>query len=259
MAAAKTVQASTLDFLLTDTAGLDVADCLLAMVAALTADGHFDATRSLLALALKKKVPAVDLREAILQTSHIAGPFRARQALEALEKTGSETARPKDAFASLMGDSGSGPADKATRADPDPEDGEADARRRARGAELFGRVHKGDPEALPVAQSEVLSRWLKDDLYGRVFGRPRLHFNTRLLIAIGALVPMGHRKPLADFVKAAKAHGFKKTELWHLHGLLRRLFNETRELDQSEKAFGDVLGARKRDEFAPGKDPFRWD
>ena len=64
MAAAKTVQASTLDFLLTDTAGLDVADCLLAMVAALTADGHFDATRSLLALALKKKVPAVDLREA---------------------------------------------------------------------------------------------------------------------------------------------------------------------------------------------------
>ena len=34
---------------------------------------------------------------------------------------------------------------------------------------------------------------------------------------------------------------------------------ETRELDQSEKAFGDVLGARKRDEFAPGKDPFRWD
>jgi alkylhydroperoxidase/carboxymuconolactone decarboxylase family protein YurZ len=261
MSHVRPIRPTTLQFLLSDTGGLDASDLNLAVVTAIVADGHLAASRDVLAFALKIKVAPRDLREAILHVAPFAGLWRAQQGLRALAKAGSESAKPTDAFAAMMGDSG-GDLDKATQQDADNESEDHDKKRVARSDELFDRVHGKAAKSVSGRLGEnsaTALRWLKADLYGRLIGRPRLGFQTRLLLSIAALFPLGMSFPIKEFVSAATNHEISKSQLWHLHGLLKRLFKEGPHQDAAEKGFADALGAQKQDGFGPGKDPFRWD
>lgn len=262
MSHARPIRGTTLQFLLSDTGGLDGADLNLAAVTAIIADGNFNASKDVLSFALKTKVPSQDIREAILHVSAFAGPWRSQQGLRALAKAGTEAAKPTDAFSAIMGDGGGGQVDEATQKDTDKDNFETDAKRSKKGPELFDKVHgaKSKSVAKRIGEnSDTMLRWIQSECFGKSFGRPRLGFQTRLLLSIAALFPLGMSQPMRDFVTAAKGHGFKSEELWHLHGLLKKLFKEGAHQDAAERAFSDALGAKKADGFGPGKDPFRWD
>jgi alkylhydroperoxidase/carboxymuconolactone decarboxylase family protein YurZ len=117
----------------------------------------------------------------------------------------------------------------------------------------------GDIDSELDDPSETLGRWLRADLYGRCFGRPGLDPKSRVLISIAAVFPLELEHHLTSLVKAGRSCGFKAAQLWHLHDLLRRLFKDGPVLDLAEKAFAAALGGKKKDDFGPGKDPFRWD
>ncbi|MDF1665945.1 MAG: hypothetical protein P1V97_29585 [Planctomycetota bacterium] len=262
MSNARPIRGTTLQFLLSDTGGLDGSDLNLATVTAIIADGNFNASKDVLSFALKTKVPSQDIREAILHVTGFAGPLRSQQGLRAFAKAGTESAKPTDAFSAIMGDGGGGQLDEVTQRDPDKDDAELEAKRALRGSELFDKVHGKAAKAVARRlgeNSQTALRWIQSEVYGKTFGRPRLGFQTRILLSIAALFPLGMSQPLRDFIEAAKNHGFKSEELWHLHGLLKKMFKEGPHQDAAERAFSDALGAKKSDGFGPGKDPFRWD
>jgi alkylhydroperoxidase/carboxymuconolactone decarboxylase family protein YurZ len=262
MSHARTVRGNTLQFLLSDTGGLDGADLNLAVVTAIVADGSFNATKDVLSFALKTKVATADIREAVMHVGPFAGHYRVQQGLRALSKVGSESAKPTDAFSAMMGDAGVGKVDQGTQKDLDDDDHESDGRRAKRAGELFDRVHGKDSKGTGSRlgeNSQTVLRWLQADIYGRLFARPRLGFKTRILLSIAALFPLGMSMPIKDFVLAGKNAGLSDESLWHLHGILKRLFGEGGHQDAAERGFTDALGAKKKDGFGPGKDPFRWD
>ena len=262
MANARKIQASTLQFLLTDSNGLEMEELLLALVASVVADGHSGATFELIKFALDHEVPAAAIREALLQLSALAGPYRAQQGLRSLRRIGSERAKPKDAFSALMGGGDGAKLDVDTQRDPKPGDAADDAEAATAAAETLGRVHGPDTGSLEAQldkPSETLARWLRHDLYGRAWNRPGLSQRARLLISIGALYALEQREPLAAFVRAARHDGLNVTQLWSVHSLLNRMFQEGRHQELGERGFADAIGPQPKERFAPGKDPFRWD
>ena len=101
MSHARPIRGTTLQFLLSDTGGLDGADLNLAAVTAIIADGNFNASKDVLSFALKTNVPSQDIREAILHVSAFAGLWRSQQGLRALAKAGTEAARDDPAIFTL--------------------------------------------------------------------------------------------------------------------------------------------------------------
>lgn len=262
MAHAKKMSQATLQFLITDTGGLDLEDLSLSIIAALAADGHAQALRDGFNFALDQKVMAVNIREAVFHITPFAGHYRAQQALKILKKVGAERAKPTDAFSAIMGGGPSAELDKATQADVGKPSADEESKRVERASQQFDKIHKSSLSESKKQRDEpslTLGHWLNQDIYGRQFARPKLAFQTRLLLSVAALFSLEMKAPLSQWLRASKDNGLSVAQLWHIHGLLKRLFRDGHHQVVAEDAFKEVLGAKKGDGLVDGKDPFRWD
>jgi alkylhydroperoxidase/carboxymuconolactone decarboxylase family protein YurZ len=257
MPIARDVKPATLNFVLGGNSPLARHDALLACVAAVVADGSFRQSREIILFALKDGVAPALVREAILHVAPLAGVVRAETGLAALEKAAEELERPSDPLAQLLGGPQKKGGDAKDALDAQDEKPAGDAVKMMKDA-LGDQA--GEVEGRLARRSRTLARWVKDALFAGAFGRGGLAVEKRVLLTVAALYPLDARPALETWLRALEAKGMAKDALWTLQDVLARLFQDGAEAKSALSAFEAVLGRKARDdEFAPGKDPFRWD
>lgn len=272
MPIAREVKPATLNFVLGGNSPLQREDALLACVAAVVADGGFRAAREIILFALRDGIAPSLVREAILHVAPLAGVVRAESGLAALDKAAEELEKPSDPLAALLGGptkkGGESPSARGGLASgsptpaPDARDAQ-DEKPAGDGAKMMKEAlgdQAGEVEGRLTRRSRTLARWVKESLFAGAFGRGVLPVERRVLLTVAALYPLDARPALETWLRALFAKGASKEQLWALQDLLSRLFQDGSEVKSALGAFESVLGRKASDdEFAPGKDPFRWD
>ncbi|MCB9894058.1 MAG: carboxymuconolactone decarboxylase family protein [Planctomycetes bacterium] len=232
MPIAKRVEPATISFLLTGIDPLDRDDAVLAMAAAITADGHGEHARRLFD-ALLKLDPRPDpelIREAILQTHLFAGYPRALNSLAAFKDACKKAGNPLTGEIKLR---------------EHPLEGDDMALFRKRGKELFDAIYKDKADQIDrfaKSNSPDLADWAIVEGYGRVLARPLLEPRQRSLCIVAALIPLDVAPQLKGHVQGALNTGSTPEQLWKLLDVVGRLFNEGPETRGAKKTFEDVLG-----------------
>jgi alkylhydroperoxidase/carboxymuconolactone decarboxylase family protein YurZ len=232
MPIAKRVESATVSFLLTGIDPLERTDAVLAMCAAITADGHGEHGRRLFdALLNSDPRPEPELmREAIVQTHLFAGYPRALNALAAFRDACKKAGNPLSGEIKLR---------------DEPLEGDDVEAFRNRGRELFDKIY-GDKAAqvdkFARANSPDLADWAIVEGYGRVLSRPLLEARQRSLCIVAALVPLDVTPQLKGHVQGALNTGSSAEQLWKLLDVVSRLFNEGAETRAAKRTFEDVLG-----------------
>lgn len=247
MPSAKRIEPATLSFLLTGLAPLDPTEAMLAICAALTADGHVEHTRRVFDFLLKEKdhPDPEHMREAILQTHLFCGYPRALNALGAFADACKAASNPLSGEVKLR---------------DTPLEGDDLAAFRQRGSKLFNMVYgKLAPKIDEIARqgSPDLADWALVEGYGRVLGRDVLKPRVRSLCIVAALIPLDVLPQLKGHVQGALNTGNTPEQLWKLHELIPKLFDG---LPKSAKtAFEAVLGKQKiSDAQFEEEQKYRW-
>lgn len=233
MPSAKRIEAATLSFLLTGIAPLDKKDAMLAMCAALTADGHVEHTRRVFEFFLKDSdhPDPEQMREAILQTHLFAGYPRTLNALGAFREACKAVSNPLSGEIKLRNT---------------PLEGDDMALFRQRGGKLFAQLYGTlAPKIDQIARdaSPDLGDWALVEGYGRVLARDVLKPAQRSLCIIAALMPLDVLPQLKGHVQGAVNLGHSPEALWKLHDLIPKLFDN---MPKSAKAgFEAALGKQK--------------
>jgi len=232
MTLAKRLEAATFSFLLTGIDPLPREDAILAIFAALTADGHGEHCRRAFEFLLKEpgRPDPEKLREAIVQTHLFAGYPRALNALAAF----------KDACKKV-----SNPLSGEIRLRDEPLEGDDMAMFRQRGQKLFNLIYgENAPKIDRFARSNSpdLGDWALVEGYGRVLSRPVLDFRQRSLCIVAALMPMDVTPQLKGHIQGARNTGTNDKALWALCEIISRLFNDGREMTAAKATFTEVLG-----------------
>ena len=232
MPIAKRVEPATISFLLTGIDPLDRTDAVLAMAAAITADGHGEHARRLFDALLKldpRPEPEL-IREAILQTHLFAGYPRALNALAAFKDACKKAGNPLTGEIKLR---------------EHPLEGDDMALFRERGKELFDLIYKDKADQIDrfaKSNSPDLADWAIVEGYGRVLSRPVMEPRQRSLCIVASLIPMDVAPQLKGHVQGALNTGSSSEQMWKLLDVVSRLFNEGPETRGAKKTFEDVLG-----------------
>jgi alkylhydroperoxidase/carboxymuconolactone decarboxylase family protein YurZ len=232
MPIAKRVEAATLSFLLSGAEPLEQGDLILAVCAAMTADGHGEHSRRVFDALLKmgdRPDPEL-LREAIVQTHLFAGYPRALNALAQFKEACKAAGNPLSGEIKLR---------------DQPLEGDDIEAFRKRGQKLFNLVYgQSAPKVDRFAReaSPDLADWAIVEGYGRVLGRPGLNPRQRSLCILAALIPMDVGPQLKGHVQGALNTGSSKDQLWKLYDVICRLFSEGAETRAAKRVFEDVLG-----------------
>ncbi|MCA8914041.1 MAG: carboxymuconolactone decarboxylase family protein [Planctomycetes bacterium] len=232
MPIAKRVEPATISFLLTGIDPLDRNDAVLAMAAAITADGHGEHARRLFD-ALLKLDPRPDpelIREAILQTHLFAGYPRALNALAAFKDACKKAGNPLTGEVKLR---------------EHPLEGDDMGLFRKRGKELFDEIYRDKADQIDrfaKSNSPDLADWAIVEGYGRVLSRPIMEPRQRSLCIVASLIPMDVAPQLKGHVQGALNTGSTPEQMWKLLDVVGRLFNEGPETRGAKKTFEDVLG-----------------
>ena len=234
MPIAKRVEHATVSFLLTGIEPLDHSDAVLAMCAAITADGHGEHARRLFDAVLKApNHPDPELmREAILQTHLFAGYPRALNALAAFKDACKKAGNPLTGEIKLR---------------EHPLEGDDMAVFRKRGKDLFDEIYRDKADQIDryaKSNSPDLADWAIVEGYGRVLSRDVLNPRTRSLCIVAALIPMDVSPQLKGHVQGALNTGSNIEQMWKLLDLVSRLFNEGAETRAAKKVFEEVLGRK---------------
>jgi alkylhydroperoxidase/carboxymuconolactone decarboxylase family protein YurZ len=247
MPSAKRIEQATLSFLLTGIAPLEKKDAMLAICAALTADGHGEHTRRVFDFLLKDSdhPDPEHMRESILQTHLFAGYPRALNALAAF----------KD----------------ACKAAGNPLSGEIKLRNtlleaedmavfRQRGGKLFAMLYGNiAPKIDQIARdgSPDLGEWALVEGYGRVLARDVLKPKQRSLCIVAALMPLDVLPQLKGHVQGAVNLGNSPDTLWKLYEVIPKLFDH---MPKSAKtAFEAVLGKQQiSDDQFEQEQKYKW-
>jgi alkylhydroperoxidase/carboxymuconolactone decarboxylase family protein YurZ len=232
MPIAKRVEHATVAFLLTGIEPLALNDALLAMCAAITADGHGEHARRLFDAVLKiDKRPDPELmREAILQTHLFAGYPRCLNALAAFKDACKKAGNPLSGEIKLR---------------EHPLEGDDMALFRKRGKELFDLIYadKADQiDRFAKSNSPDLADWAIVEGYGRVLARSLLSPRQRSLCIVAALIPLDVTPQLKGHVQGALNTGSNIEQMWKLLDVVCRLFNEGVETRGAKRIFEEVLG-----------------
>ncbi len=242
MAYARSIRPETLDFMMTNIEPLSQERALLAMSAAMTADGHFEETQNFLSYVLQVHKDPEAVREIILQTHLFCGYPRALNALEALKR-----AMEKQGLDGLRQEIS--------------EKEQVEAYFLERGEELWQKVYgKNADRVASNAQnlSPDLAYWSKLEGYGRVLSRPGPDALTREFCVVSALVLMETPLQLKGHVQGVVNLGGQKEELWQLLSLLRKFFETDRLFDQAQKTFEAVIGKKPHDVSFEEEQAYRW-
>lgn len=232
MPIAKRVETATIAFLLTGIDPLSQVDAVLAMCAAITADGHGEHCRRLFDATLKldpRPEPEL-MREAILQTHLFAGYPRCLNALAAFKDACKKAGNPLSGEIKLR---------------DEPLEGDDPALFRKRGRELFDLIYKDKAEQIDRfarSNSPDLADWAIVEGYGRVLSRPLLEPRQRSLCIVAALIPLDVAPQLKGHVQGALNTGSTADQLWKLLDVVSRLFNEGAETRGAKRTFEEVLG-----------------
>ena len=248
MPIAKRLEAATLSFLLTGIEPLEKNDAMLAIAAAMCADGHSEHARRAYEAMLKED-PQPDpelLREAILQTHLFAGYPRTLNALGAFNAACAKVSNPLTGEIKLR---------------TTPLEGDDIEQFRKRGRELFDRIYgenSAKVDRAAKAASPDLADWAIAVGYGRVLARPTLGPRVRSLCIVGSLIPLDVQPQLKGHVQGALNTGNTADALWKLHDLVVKLFKEGAETRGARAAFESVLGKRKMDIDLEEEREFQW-
>ena len=247
MPSAKRIEQATLSFLLTGIAPLEKEDAMLAMCAALTADGHVDHTRRVFEFFLKDSdhPDPEHMREAILQTHLFAGYPRTLNALAAF----------KDACKAI-----SNPLSGEIKLRNTPLEAEDMAVFRQRGGKLFAMLYGNiAPKIDQIARdaSPDIGEWALVEGYGRVLARDVLKPQQRSLCIVAALMPLDVLPQLKGHVQGAVNLGNKPETLWKLYEVIPKLFDH---MPKSAKtAFEAVLGKQQiSDDQFEQEQKYKW-
>lgn len=247
MPSAKRIEQATLSFLLTGIAPLEKIDAMLAICAALTADGHVEHTRRVFEFLLKdsEHPDPEQMREAILQTHLFAGYPRTLNALAAFKEACKAVSNPLSGEIKLRNT---------------PLEGDDVALFRQRGGKLFAQLYGNlAPKIDQIARdaSPDLGDWALVEGYGRVLARDVLKPAQRSLCIIAALMPLDVLPQLKGHVQGAVNLGHKPEALWKLYELIPKLFDH---MPKSAKAgFEAALGKQQiSDEQFEQEQRMRW-
>ncbi|HRJ77332.1 MAG: hypothetical protein HPKKFMNG_00756 [Planctomycetes bacterium] len=247
MPSAKRIEQATLSFLLTGIAPLDRKDAMLAICAALTADGHVEHSRRVFDFLLKEsdRPDPEQMREAILQTHLFAGYPRALNALASFKEACKAASNPLSGEIKLR---------------DTPLEGDDMALFRQRGGKLFAMLYANlAPKIDQVARdaSPDLGDWAVAEGYGRVLARDILKPRQRSLCILAALMPLDVLPQLKGHVQGAVNLGHSAETLWKLYELIPKFFDH---MPKSAKtAFEAVLGKQKiSDADFDQEQKYRW-
>jgi alkylhydroperoxidase/carboxymuconolactone decarboxylase family protein YurZ len=247
MPSAKRIEQATLSFLLTGIAPLEKSDAMLAICAALTADGHVEHSRRVFDFLLKDSdhPDPEHMREAILQTHLFAGYPRALNALAAFKDACKAAGNPLSGEIKL----------RST-----PLEAEDMAVFRQRGGKLFAMLYGNiAPKIDQIARdgSPDLGEWALVEGYGRVLARDVLKPQQRSLCIVAALMPLDVLPQLKGHVQGALNLGNKPETLWKLYEVLPKLFDH---MPKSAKtAFEAVLGKQQiSDDQFEQEQKYKW-
>ncbi|MCC6465715.1 MAG: carboxymuconolactone decarboxylase family protein [Planctomycetes bacterium] len=232
MPIAKRLEGATLSFLLTGLDPLKREDAMLAICAAITADGHAEhAGRAFEFLLKEKDRPDPEaMREAVLQTHLFGGYPRALNALAAFKNACKKVSNP------LSGE---------IRLRDEPLEGDDLPAFRQRGQKLFNLIYGENApriDRFARGNSPDLGDWALAEGYGRVLSRPGLEFRQRSLCIVAALIPLDVAPQLKGHVLGALNTGSTKEQLWRLYDVICKLFKEGAELNAAKGAFEEALG-----------------
>lgn len=170
----------------------------LGMILALVTEGRFAVLEPFMAEAFRRGVPAGGVREILLQAHLFAGFPRAIRALKTFHHLQNATA-----------------PSRSPRAAPRPEP-LSPRRRRARGAKVFEAVY-GKRARTVLSALEALhtgyGRWVLEDAYGRVLGRPGFPARWRELCAVSALAVTDVPEQLYSHIRGALRLGARSAEV----------------------------------------------
>jgi alkylhydroperoxidase/carboxymuconolactone decarboxylase family protein YurZ len=247
MPSAKRIEQATLSFLLTGIAPLEKSDAMLAICAALTADGHVEHSRRVFDFLLKDSdhPDPEHMREAILQTHLFAGYPRALNALAAFKDACKAAGNPLSGEIKL----------RSTLLEA-----EDMAVFRQRGGKLFAMLYGNiAPKIDQIARdgSPDLGEWALVEGYGRVLARDVLKPQQRSLCIVAALMPLDVLPQLKGHVQGALNLGNKPETLWKLYEVLPKLFDH---MPKSAKtAFEAVLGKQQiSDDQFEQEQKYKW-
>lgn len=241
---ARHLQVATMDFIIGDTGPLPREAALLAIAAAMTADGHHDETANALSWVLREHPDAEQVREAIVQTHLFCGWPRTLNALDAMrkgaEKAGVDISKLRTA----------------------PLEHELDRETALkRGDALWQNIYGANAARVADnahALSPDLALWSRQHGYGAVMARPGLDALTREFCTVAALIIMDVPPQLKGHVQGALNLGATKEQMWELLAVVRKLFEADRLLNAALKTFESVLGKKASDLSLEEERRYQW-
>ncbi len=242
---AKHLQLATIDFMIGNPDPLPRETALLAMAAAMTADGHRDETANVLRYVVKEHPDPEHVREVIIQSHLFCGFPRTLNGLEALD----------------MAMEREGVARSKLRTDPIEQEMTIE-QLDARGRDLWNRIYGANDDRVAnraKSLSPDLSWWGLIHGYGRVMSRPGPDALAREFCVVAALIPMDVQPQLKGHVSGVLNLGGTPDQLWKLVGVLRSLFDAQRLFDITTRTFESVIGKKDSGMSFEEEMRHRWD
>jgi 4-carboxymuconolactone decarboxylase len=241
---ARHLQVATLDFMIGNPDPLPRPDALLAMAAAMTADGHVAETANVLSYVLREYPDPEHVREVIIQTHLFAGYPRALNGLEALDQAADKIGFDRTKFRNQ-------PLEPST---PTPD-------LISRGQKLWDMIYAAN--AAKVARraaslSPDLGHWSILHGYGTVLTRPGPTALQREFCVVAALIPMDAQPQLKGHVQGCLNLGANGDQMWKLLGVVKTLFEAPKLVDAASRTFEAVLGKKASDLSFEEEHRLRW-
>lgn len=241
---ARHLQVATLDFMIGNPEPLPRPDALLAMAAAMTADGHVAETANVLSYVLREYPDPEHVREVIIQTHLFAGYPRALNGLEALDQAAEKIGFDRSRFRNQPLEPGI----------PNPE-------LIARGQKLWDSIYASNASKVAKRASTLspdLGHWSILHGYGSVLSRPGPTAIQREYCVVAALIPMDAQPQLKGHVQGCLNLGATADQMWKLLGVVKTLFEAPKLVDAANRTFEAVLGKKASDLSFEEEHRLRW-
>jgi 4-carboxymuconolactone decarboxylase len=241
---ARHLQLATIDFMIGNVDPLPRETVLLALAAAMTADGHGTETANVLTYVLKEYPRPEEVREIIIQTHLFAGYPRALNALESFRQAAEKAGVDISKLRTEPSEAGMKPAELLDRGKTLWE-----AVYGANAARVAGNAKNASPD---------LAHWSLLHGYGSVLSRFAPDGLTREFCVVAALVPLDVQPQLKGHVQGVLNLGGTPDQLWKLLGAIRNLFDAPKLFDAATRTFESVLGKKASDLSFEDEQKLRW-
>jgi alkylhydroperoxidase/carboxymuconolactone decarboxylase family protein YurZ len=241
---ARHLQLATIDFMIGNPDPLPRDVALLALAAAMTADGHAAETANVLTYVLQQHPNPEHVREIIIQTHLFCGYPRTLNALDSFKQAAEKA---KVDLSKLRKDPLEAALDNPAL--------------KKRGEALWARVYganAGRVAGNAQSASPDLAHWSILHGYGSVLSRAEPDALTREFCVVAALVPLDVAPQLKGHVQGVLNLGGTPEQLWKLLGTIRNLFEAPKMFDAAQRVFESVLGKKASDLSFEDEQKLRW-